>query len=150
MRRPVVGFVLLALVLVTAPASADPSDPTTPSQQEVREAEERAQGAADDVEGIQAAIDAANADLEAAAVVAQQAAEAYNGSIWRLQEARRAERAAEREATRSARALVRVEADYRDAVLTTFAAGNPDLDAFSAMLDADGLPSLLDRDATAD
>lgn len=149
MRRPVIGTVLLAAVLVTAPASADPNDPP-PSQGDIREAERKAQRAASDVDAIQAQIDAANANLEAAAVAAQQAAEAYNGAQWRLAEARTAERQAAREARRAAQALVVVKADYRDAVLTSFVGGSPELDAFSAMLDADGLPSLVDREATAD
>ncbi len=148
MRRPVIGTALLALVLITAPASADPSDPP-PSRSDVREAEHRAEQAADDVEGIQAQIDAANADLEAASIAAQQAAEAYNGARWRLAEARRAQRQAARESRAAARALVTVKHDYRDALLTSFVGGSPDLAAFSAMLDADGLSSLLDRDATA-
>ena len=148
MRRPVIGSVLLAVVLVTAPASADPSDPP-PSRSEIRDAERRAQGAANDVEAIQLQIDAANANLEAAAIAAQQAAEAYNGARWRLAEARKAERQAERESRRAARALAVVKQDYRDAVLTSFVGGSPELDAFTAMLDADGMSSLLDRDATA-
>ncbi len=149
MRRPVVGTALLALVLVTAPASADPSDPG-PSRSDVREAERRAQDAADDADAIQAQIDSANATLEAAALAAQQAAEAYNGARWRLAEARKAERQAAREARRTARALATVKSDYRSAVLTSFIGGSPELAAFNAMLDADGLPSLLDRDATAE
>ncbi|RHW26681.1 NlpC/P60 family protein [Nocardioides immobilis] len=149
MRRPVIGTLLLAVVLVTAPASADPSDPDAPSHGDVENAERRAEGAADDVEGIQAQIDAANANLEAAAVAAQQAAEAYNGARWRLTEARKAERQATRESRRAARELATVKHDYRDAVLTTFVGGSPDLAEFNAMLDADGLSSLLDRDATA-
>ena len=148
MRRPVIGSVLLAVVLVTAPASADPSDPP-PSRSEIRDAERRAQGAANDVEAIQLQIDAANANLEAAAIAAQQAAEAYNGARWRLAEARKAERQAARESRRAVRALAVVKQDYRDAVLTSFVGGSPELDAFTAMLDADGMSSLLDRDATA-
>ena len=148
MRRPVIGTVLLAVVLVTAPASADPSDPP-PSRSDIREAERRAQAAADDVDGIQAQIDAANADLEAAAIAAQQAAEAYNGARWRLTQARVAERQAARESRRAARALATVKHEYRDAVLTSYVGGSPALDTFSAMLDADGLSSLLDREASA-
>lgn len=148
MRRPVIGTVLLAVVLVTAPASADPSDPP-PSRSDIREAERRAQGAADDVDGIQAQIDTANANLEAAAIAAQQAAEAYNGARWRLAEARTAARRAARESRRADRALATVKHDYRDAVLNTVVGGSPELDAFSAMLDADGLSSLLDREASS-
>lgn len=149
MRRPVIGTALLALVLVTAPASADPSEPTTPSHSDVRKAERRAQGAADDVDAIQAQIDAANADLEAAAVTAQQAAEAYNGARWRLGQARQAERQAVRQSRRADRELVRVKQDYRDALLRSFLRGSPDLAELSAALDADGLSSLLDSQATA-
>lgn len=149
MRRPVIGTALLALVLVTAPASADPSEPTTPSHRDVRKAERRAQGAADDVDAIQAQIDAANADLEAAAVTAQQAAEAYNGARWRLGQARQAERQAVRQSRRADRELVRVKQDYRDALLRSFLRGSPDLAELSAALDADGLSSLLDSQATA-
>jgi peptidoglycan DL-endopeptidase CwlO len=147
-RRPVIGTVLLAVVLVTAPASADPSDPP-PSRSDIRKAERRAQAAADDVDGIQSQIDAANADLEAAAIAAQQASEAYNGARWRLTQARVAERQAARESRRAARALATVKHEYRDAVLTSYVGGSPALDTFSAMLDADGLSSLLDREASA-
>ncbi|KAA1428283.1 C40 family peptidase [Nocardioides antri] len=148
MRRPVIGTALLALVLVTAPASADPTDPA-PSRGDVRKAERRAQGAAADVDSIQAQIDAANANLEAAAVAAQQAAEAYNGARWRLQEARKAERRAERASRRADRELGRVREDYRDTLLTT-AGSSPDLDAFNAALDSDGFSSLLDQRNAAD
>ena len=149
MRRPVIGFVLLAVVAVGAPASAKDDDPT-PSRGDVQKAERRAEHAADDVDGIQAQIDSANAELEAASIAAQQAAEAYNGAVWRLQQARKAERAATRKSERSDRALAVVKHDYRDAVLTTFVAGSPELNKFSAMLDADGLSSLLDRDVTSE
>jgi len=147
-RRPVIGIALLALVVVTAPASADPTDPP-PSRSDVRKAEQRAEGAADDVDAIQAQIDAANANLEAAAIAAQQAAEAYNGARWRLQEARTAERQAEQESRRTTRALADVKHDYRDALLTSFVGGSPELNAFSAALDSDGLSTLMDRDSTA-
>jgi cell wall-associated NlpC family hydrolase len=147
-RRPVIGIALLALVVMTAPASADPSDPP-PSRSDVQKAEQRAEGAADDVDAIQAQIDTANANLEAAAVAAQQAAEAYNGAVWRLQEARKSERQAERVSRTTARALADVKHDYRDALLTSFVGGSPELNAFSAMLDSDGLSTLMDREATA-
>jgi cell wall-associated NlpC family hydrolase len=143
----VFGTALLALVLVTSPATADPTDPP-PSRDDVRDARQQAEQAADDVDSIQEQIDAANANLEAASIAAQQAAEAYNGARYRLQQARLAERQAARESRRAARALAVVKADYRDAVLTSFVA-KPELNALGAMLQADGLPSLLDRSATA-
>jgi cell wall-associated NlpC family hydrolase len=143
----VIGTALLALVLVTSPATADPTDPP-PSREDVRDARQQAERAADDVDSIQEQIDPANANLEAASIAAQQAAEAYNGARYRLQQARLAERQAARESRRAARALAVVKADYRDAVLTSFVA-KPELNALGAMLQADGLPSLLDRSATA-
>ncbi|KAA1419582.1 NlpC/P60 family protein [Nocardioides humilatus] len=149
MRRPVIGIALVALVAVTAPASADNAH-HTPTRSEVREAERKADAAADDVDGIQAQIDRANASLEAASIAAQQAAEAYNGAVWRLQQARKAERVATRASRRADRSLAVVKHDYRDAILESFVTGSPDLNEFSALLDADGLSSALDRVATSE
>ena len=54
-----------------------------------------------------------------------------------------------RESRRADRELATVKHEYRDTVLTSYVGGSPALDTFSAMLDADGLSSLLDREASA-
>ncbi len=153
MRRPVLGTTLLALVLVASGPSVqsaradedrDPGADDTPSRADVRDARDRALEADADVDDIQAALDAANAELEAAAVAAARAAEDFNGARWRLQEAR----TAERRAARASRAADRAEAEqkqgYRDALLTQ-AATSPELSALDALAESDGMSSLLDR-----
>ncbi|NYI99454.1 cell wall-associated NlpC family hydrolase [Nocardioides thalensis] len=152
MRRALPS-VLLALTLAAAAvipgAQADPGDPNPPSRAEVRDARDEARLAADDVDSIQAALDAANAELANAEIAALQAAEAYNGARYRAQQARIAAQRAERESRRADRALAEQKDSYRGTVLSSYGAG-VELDALDGILDADGMSSVIDRSVAAD
>lgn len=151
--RRFLGSFLLALTLAAAAvvpgAQADPSDPNPPTRAEIRDAREDARLAADDVESIQAALDAANAELTDAEVAALQAAEAYNGARYRAQQAQAAAQRAERESRRADRALAEQKESYRGTVLSSYGAG-VELEALDGILDADGMSSVIDRSVSAD
>src|SRR5690349_20764348 len=85
----VVAVALTAGVLLGTPtAHADrPDRPELPSRAEVQQARDDAQEAAVRVAEIQAELVSANAELEAAAIRAEQAFEAYNGARWAAEQA---------------------------------------------------------------
>ncbi|KAB2808174.1 NlpC/P60 family protein [Pimelobacter simplex] len=160
MRSPSLGTGALALVLTVGiclpSAQADPgTDPTTPatpatpSVGEVRAAEGRATAAKGAVGRIQEQLDAANASLDAAAVRAARAAEAWNGARWTAQQARIAAREAATASVAADRALVVQEGQYRDAVIIANSAGL-EVNAVDAFISADGMESLLERSAATD
>ena len=140
----VASLLALAVSLVASPsATADrrhgdePSSPALPSRAEVQQAETDAQQAANRVAEIQAALVLANQELEAAAVRAEQAFEAYNGARWAAQQAT----AELRQATADARRAERELAGQRDRLAGLVAASYQDggqLSALDAVLGADG------------
>lgn len=132
----------LAVALLAPGAQADPDGDGTPTRQDVREARRAAERATDDVAGIEAALDRANARLDAAGEAAGQAAEAYNGARWRLREAKAALVDARSEARRTTRRLDEQRSTYRRTLISTVGTG-VDLSSFTAVLDADGVSSLL-------
>ena len=152
MRRPLAGSWLLALALgatLVAPgASADPSDPNPPTRADVREARQAAHGAEDDAASVRAALESANADLDAAQIAAMQAAEAYNGALLRAQQARHDARVAERRSQRADRRLERQKDLYRETLLTSYDAG-VGLEGIDAVLSADGVQGVLERTSAA-
>src|SRR5687768_16616649 len=77
----------LGLLPATTAAADRADDPAVPSQGEVERARSAAQDAANRVAEIQAALALANAELEASAVAAAQAFEAYNGARWAAEQA---------------------------------------------------------------
>jgi cell wall-associated NlpC family hydrolase len=135
---------LLALGVWVAPAAgADPKDPL-PSRGEVQQAESDAQDAATRVAELQAALALANADLEAAAVAAAQAYEAYNGARWRADRAAAELRKATENARRAEHALTR----QRDRLAGFVASSYQDagsLSALDAVLGADGPEGVMDE-----
>ncbi|MFL6158634.1 MAG: C40 family peptidase [Marmoricola sp.] len=91
MRRSVRGALAVAVALtavagVTTAADADRGKPV-PSQQQVDQANALVTQKAGDVAAIQAALVVANSRLQQAADAAEVAAEAYNGALWRQQQA---------------------------------------------------------------
>jgi cell wall-associated NlpC family hydrolase len=145
-----VGVTALALSLVTglglaaATAEAAPSGHHVyPSKQQVHDARHRAARAADDVASVKAQLVQADLDARAAAVTAEQAAERYNGARWKLQQARRDARVAERH-SRIATTDARHSRDaYAATVVTSYEMG-PSLSPLSALQGNDGLNSVVD------
>lgn len=151
MRRALPSALLaltLAAAAVVPGAQADPGEPNPPSRAQIRDARDQARLAADDVDSIQAALDAANAELASAEVAALQAAEAYNGARYRAQQARAAARQAERESRRADLALAEQKESYRGTVLSSYG-GGVELEALDGILDADGMSSVIDRSVAA-
>lgn len=140
----------LALVLALggsgAVARAD-EDPV-PSQQDVAAAEAAVSAQADSVQAVRARLAVANQRLEASAVAAAQAAEAYNGARWKAAQARRAARKASTRAAAAEAAVARQRDAYADAVVSSYEL-SPGLTALAAVVDADGLDAVLEQTTTA-
>ena len=136
-----VGLLLLA---ATPMAGAQPNDPAFPSQGEVEAAEQRAEDTARSVSAIQADFAAANQELEGLGIAAAQAAEAYNGALWRLEQARADARQARRKAER-AKARTARQRDGIGALVADTYQGGSDLGQVSAYLTSTDADALLDR-----
>ncbi|TIC89205.1 NlpC/P60 family protein [Nocardioides sp. GY 10113] len=152
---------LLVVVLVAPGAKAAPADDPTgggtgadgsgdaPTRQQIREARAEQTQAADTAAQVQAALAAADAALDAAADAAARAAEAFNGARWRAQRAQAAEREAVAEAARAADTLEEQRVAYREVLIATLGT-ELDLSAFTALVDSDGVSTLLANDAAVD
>ncbi|GAA4684629.1 C40 family peptidase [Nocardioides nanhaiensis] len=145
-RLATAALASLALVagLSTSGAHLALADETVPSREQVRAADEAAEGAALDAAAVEQALAAATGRAEAAAVAAQQAAEAYNGARWRLQEARRAARSAE---ALEQEALAREQAAtdaYGDQVVDSYESV-PELSGLTALLGSEDVGTVLER-----
>jgi cell wall-associated NlpC family hydrolase len=84
---------VVAVLTVSTSAQADKQKPI-PTQAQVDKAKAVADKKAGDVAALQASLAVANARLHAAAEKAEIAAEAYNGAMWRLDQAKQATAAA--------------------------------------------------------
>ena len=115
-----------------------------PSQDEVDLARARAARKAQDVSVIEARMLLADQRLQKASLAAEQASEAYNGAMWRLQQAKDAYRAAQVEAAR-ARRTVATERNRIGALVAQSYQQGGDLSALNAMLSADGPEGVLDQ-----
>ena len=147
--RVVATGALSAVLLVTgSPAAlAAPGDDAVPSRDEVEDAEARVAEKRSDVGAIQAALVMANQRLEAAAVRAEQASEAYNGAMWRLDLARREVATARREAAEARRTLAEQRRSIGALVAATYQQASQ-LTVAGALMGADGPEGVLDQYAT--
>ena len=140
------------LVMSVVPAAvADKSHGSShrvfPSKDEVAAAKERVAQTARDVGAIKASLLMANQRLEAAAVQAEMASEAYNGAMWRLQTAKKELADARAEAAKARRTV----AEQRKAIGALVASSYQqagEVTALSAMMGADGPEGVLDQYAT--
>jgi cell wall-associated NlpC family hydrolase len=142
----VAAAVVLGLgALATPAATADrPDEPEVPSRAQVERAQSDAQEAANGVAEIQADLALANAELEASAVQAAQAFEAYNGARWAADQATEQLQQATQDARRAKHEL----ADQRDEiavlVATSYQHGSR-LSTVDAVLGADGPAGVMDQ-----
>jgi cell wall-associated NlpC family hydrolase len=146
------GATALALSLVAgvggvATAFAADGHHVYPSGHQVHRAQHRAARAADDVAGIRAELAAANQRMQETAVRAEQAAEAYNGAQWRLQQARRDARVADRHARIASADATRQRRSYAAGVVSSYEMG-PSLSPMSAIQDSSGIGSVIAKLAT--
>jgi hypothetical protein len=115
-----------------------------PSQDEVDAAKERAAQKARDVGAIKAQLLLANQRLEQAALAAEQAAEAYNGAMWRLDQAKEEVRQAQAEAEK-ARATVADQREKIAAMVTRSYQHGTQLTALGAMMGANAPDAVMDQ-----
>jgi peptidoglycan DL-endopeptidase CwlO len=139
-----VGLLLLAGSPVASGAPSDPSEPTFPSQQEVDAARQHVEDTARSVADIQADYQAADQQLQSLSIAASQAAEAYNGAMWRLQQARSEAKTARLKADRADARITHQRAGIGALVADTYQ-GGADLSQVSAYLVAKNPDALLDR-----
>ena len=147
----VAPLLVLALAVTVVPrAGAEPGGDDwddrspLPGRSQVQQAERDVADAAERVAEIQAALAVANAELEAAAVRAAQAFEAYNGARWRAEQAVLRLEAATADAHRADRALDR-RRDRLAGFVTTSYQGAGALSALDAVLGADGPAGVMDQ-----
>ncbi len=138
---------LVALVIggATLPAMADPDG--APTQQQVDAARKAVEAKAHSVEGIQAALAAANDRVDAAQMAAAEAGEAYNGAMWRLETAQAAATKAEAESTKANQTLDRHKVAYTDLIANTYEE-QPQLHALRALTSQSGVQGVIDAAST--
>ncbi|MGI8523919.1 MAG: C40 family peptidase [Nocardioides sp.] len=147
MRRLAVATLTLTLVAgVGGLAAADPGG-TVPSKADVRHAHEAVFGKATDVAGVRAQLVLANQRLQDSAVRADQAAEAFNGARYHLQQARRAARLADRHAAIARQDVARQRQTYADSVVASYQLA-PSLSALSAITHSTGIRSVVHKVTT--
>jgi len=144
----VATLVALALCGATVPAWSDPVGadrrPAYPSQGQVDDARAQVARKAHDVGVIKGRLLLADQALEQAATQAEQASEAYNGAMWRLQQARQKYRTTRREAARAER-TVAAQRDRIGALVAQSYQDGGQISALNAMMGADGPEGVLDQ-----
>jgi len=152
--RPVVRMALAAAttVALTLPiagvASAspkhDPKTPGMPSQAEVNRARadvvSKQQGAAQ----LESALASATARMQAASTAAEEAAERYNGAMWRLEEARKESLRAQQLAKQAAED-VKLQRDGIVQLVTDSYQNGTELNSATAMMSDEGPKGLMNR-----
>jgi cell wall-associated NlpC family hydrolase len=105
-----------ALCLGIVPA-AHADDPSTPSRDDVRAAQQQVETTAEVVDQIKAELEAAEQAVREQEVEAAKAVEAYNGSVYELEQSRSVARRAKRSAQRAATGVQRMSDLIADAVV---------------------------------
>ena len=141
----IAALVALAIGGATLPAFADPDG--TPTQEQVDAARQAVQAKAHSVEGIQAALAAANDRVEAAQMDASIAGEAYNGAMWHLQTAQDAANKAETASAKADKTLTGHKVAYTELVANTYEE-QPQLHALSALTTQSGVQDVINAAST--
>ncbi len=138
----------LALPWLAGPVLASPggsgSDPSVPSQAQVDAARAQVSTTAGAVAVAQAQLDAADAALVRARVVAGQAVEAYDGAVYRSGQAQAAASAATQRSREASAQLSTARQQIGQLAATTYQMGG-DLSGLAAFLSADGPQQLIDE-----
>lgn len=132
-----------ALLTVSVPAQADKPKPG-PSQAQVDQAKAVAVQKAGDVAALQGSLAAANARLQAAGVKAETAAEAYNATMWHLQQAQQATADAKAAAADALAHVAEQRAGIAQLVTQSYQDGAV-LNGMTAFLGADGPAGVMNR-----
>ncbi len=115
-----------------------------PSQAQVNRAQQDVASKRQSVAQIEAALSAATARMEAASNQAESAAEAYNGAMWRLQQARTASSAAQRAAALAAASVERQRVGIISLVTESYQNGT-ELNTATALMSDEGPRGLMNR-----
>lgn len=149
LRRSVTAVLATVLVASASGVAVSWADEPVPSPDEVEAAERAAEEKARDVAVVQADLARANADLEASAMAAAQAAEAYNGALYELEEARAAARQARSAARAAAGDVRRQQREYGAALVRSYQS-SPEIAGVAAVLQADGVQAFVEQRVTMD
>lgn len=145
--RALASMAAVALLGALAPAAA--ADPTNPTEQELAASRQAIDSAAGKVGRAQAQLALAGAQLEAAGVAMAQAVAAYEGALYRLQQAETAAAAARAQAEAAEADLGTQRAAVGRFAAASYRSGG-DLAGVASMLGASGVQSLVDRTTTLD
>lgn len=139
----------LALAVSLGVTAYADDDPPVPSTQQVEQARRDVAEKAQSVAQIRADLAAAKGQRDAAELAASIASEEYNGAMWRLSESRKASKVATaRLAALRARVVAQGNAMKR-LVVQSYQEGTQ-LNAMTAILDAEGPESVMGRQAVVD
>ena len=141
------AVVLVAGLAVGGGHAAYADDDPTPSESDVAAAKDRADAKGRNVAAVQADLIRANLALETAGDRAAQAAEAWNGARWRAEQARADADAAE-DAAEAAREDVESQRELYAATVVQSYEDGTQVQGLSAVVEADGIESLIDRTVT--
>jgi peptidoglycan DL-endopeptidase CwlO len=145
-----VALTLVAAVAVSpgwVAAADEGSGEAHPSRSDVRAARDAADGKAAEVAAVQARLASAQGRLRDTAIRVAQAEEAFNRARWNYREARRAQRAAERIHATTETQLGTMRDEYVDVVVSSYEM-SPSLTAMAAILESDGITTVVDRTAS--
>jgi cell wall-associated NlpC family hydrolase len=135
---------VLTVVLGAGGAAVADSHKPYPTQQQVDSARQDVASKTASVAAIRARLVVAQQQLAAASDKAEIAAEAYNGALWKLGEARKATRQATRDAA-AARAHVEAQRSEIARLVTQSYQQGTDLNSVTALLGASGPTGLMNR-----
>ena len=144
-RMAMAAATTLALTLPLAGvASADPKPDPVPTQKQVDRARADVASKRQSVDQLEGALAAANARLQQAALDASIAAEAYNGAMWRLSEAKKSVRKAEAQEEQAKKDVK----DQRSGIVTFVTdsyQNGTELNSATAVMGGEGPKGLMNR-----
>jgi cell wall-associated NlpC family hydrolase len=129
---------------LTAVANADPKPAPVPTQAQVDRAKADVAEKLTSVARLEAALAAATARMEQASIAAESASEAYNGAMWRLDEARKESQQAQLKARQAAESVERQRDGIVQLVTDSYQNGT-ELNTATAMMSDEGPKGLMNR-----
>ena len=137
-----------SIALTTVPAHADPEPPVIPSQSQVDAARRAAAAKAAQVAAIEQRLAGATDRLEALGQQAGRAAEAYNGAVYRLKQAKAEAAAAQARAAKAEQTLAVQSQEIGRFAVATYQGGGQ-LAQVAPLFSADGAQDMLDSAGAA-
>jgi cell wall-associated NlpC family hydrolase len=137
-----------SIALTSVPAQADPRPPVIPSQSHVDAAKRAAAAKAAQVAAIERQLAGATDRLEALGTEAEKAAEAYNGAVYRLAQAKVEAAAAQARAAKAEQTLAQQSQEIGRFAAATYQGGGQ-LAQVAPLFTADGAQGLLESAGAA-